>query len=40
MGCLAGTLAGAGGGEIFEDESVGHCCGGRWVRGLTGFSMW
>ena len=24
--CLAGPLAGAGWGEVLEDESVGHCC--------------
>ena len=26
VGCLVAALAGAGGGEVFEDESVGHCC--------------
>ena len=26
VGCLAAALAGAGGGEVLEDEGVGHCC--------------
>lgn len=26
VGCLASALAGARRGEIFDDESVGHCC--------------
>lgn len=39
VGGLAGALAGAGGGEVFEDESVGHFAedGGAWkVDGLVG----
>ena len=36
--CVAVALAGAGGGEVFEDEGVGHCCcevgGGRGVVDL------
>ncbi|KAM0800802.1 hypothetical protein BDR22DRAFT_234585 [Usnea florida] len=27
VGWMAAALAGAGGGEVFEDESVRHCCG-------------
>lgn len=26
VGCLAAALAGAGSGEVLDDESVGHCC--------------
>lgn len=29
MGCLVAALAGAGRSEVFDDESVGHCCVGR-----------
>ena len=30
--CVAAALAGARGGEVFEDEGVGHCCCGVMVR--------
>ena len=41
VGCLAAALAGAGGGEVFEDESVGHycCCGMVMGRGLFDLRM-
>lgn len=26
VGCLAASLGGAVGGEVLENESVGHCC--------------
>ena len=36
MGYLVAALSGAGGEEVFEDESVGHCCYGRLVMKLCG----
>ena len=26
VGCLAASLGGTAGGEVLQDESVGHCC--------------
>ena len=38
--CLVAALAGAGGGEVFEDEGVGHfCCGMVVGRGLFDVRM-
>lgn len=31
VGCLAAALARAGGGEVFEDQSVGHGWCGWWI---------
>ena len=36
--CVAAALAGAGGGEVFEDEGVGHCWCGVVVR--RGWLSW